>query len=384
MAVKARAEITLAGVSDGAAGPQGPQGATGPQGPAGPTGPQGKPGTNGTDGENGKMLYGTCSTAAGTAAKAATVNGFSMYSGVTVSIKFTYANTASSPTLNVNGTGAKGIRTNGTAYAYWEAGATVAFVYDGAYWQVCSSAIYGSTSVIGNPTGNHVRIDGSSVSVNSGQKSIAYFGSEAEDGYSKQTGVVKMLGGNASIKARDVLGTEKYYDIEMSGNAGSWMVSRDRNARIGVQNANAAGGANPSSAVIYGTEVLVSTDELNIDVGSKSGELGDWVVAEGYSGAMFYRKWASGVAEVFFWRSVAVSGVTDSWHRNSSSGEFGSWAWPFSFTDSPLVFMTAEATNIWITYSYPSKTNAPPAWAISAQGFDQTIGIRGYAWGHWK
>lgn len=56
--------------------------------------------------------YGTCSTAAATAAKVVTLSstgGWSLVAGATVCVKFTNTNTAQNPTLNVNGTGAKGI-----------------------------------------------------------------------------------------------------------------------------------------------------------------------------------------------------------------------------------------------------------------------------------
>ena len=102
-------------------GATGPAGATGPKGPTGPTGATGPQGPAGAAGANGKMLYGASNTAAATAAKvtASNIAGFSLYVGSTVSIKFTYANTAVSPTLNVNGTGAKQIRLNGANSAYW-------------------------------------------------------------------------------------------------------------------------------------------------------------------------------------------------------------------------------------------------------------------------
>lgn len=66
-----------------------------------------------------KNNYGTCSTAAATAAKVATLtnsgaDNFDLSTGVTIHIKFTYSNTATSPTLNVNGTGAKAIMRYGT------------------------------------------------------------------------------------------------------------------------------------------------------------------------------------------------------------------------------------------------------------------------------
>ena len=66
--------------------------------------------------------YATCSTAAGTVAKVASIvadgdstnTSFTLVQGVTVHVKFTNSNTASNPTLNINGTGAKAIMRYGT------------------------------------------------------------------------------------------------------------------------------------------------------------------------------------------------------------------------------------------------------------------------------
>lgn len=82
--------------------------------------------------------YGICSTSASTAAKSVTCSGFTLSTGSRVSVKFTYSNTNTSATLNVNSTGAKSIRTGSaveTIKTYtWPAGATVDFVYNGTYW----------------------------------------------------------------------------------------------------------------------------------------------------------------------------------------------------------------------------------------------------------
>ena len=128
-----------------------------------------------------KTLYAACNTAAATAAKApaSTVAGFSLVSGASLRVKFTYANTASAPTLDVNGTGARQIRLNGANSAFWAAGATVDFVYDGTYWQVCSTPLYGSTATIGNPAGGHVCVDGDGIVVRKGSEVVASFGDEA-------------------------------------------------------------------------------------------------------------------------------------------------------------------------------------------------------------
>ena len=95
-----------------------------------------------------RVLFGTCSTAAATAAKAVSIEGFALRSGAAVDVLFANANSAQSPTLNVSGTGAKPVRLYGTstfgttAYS-WVANAVVRFVYDGTYWRIAdSSAMY--------------------------------------------------------------------------------------------------------------------------------------------------------------------------------------------------------------------------------------------------
>lgn len=79
---------------------------------------------------------GTSSTAAGTKAKAVTINGFSLSTNAFVLVKFSNANTASAPTLNVSNTGAKAIYFNGAAVptGYLEANKFYHFVYDGSRW----------------------------------------------------------------------------------------------------------------------------------------------------------------------------------------------------------------------------------------------------------
>lgn len=79
------------------------------------------------------LPYGSCSTAAATAAKTVTVDNFSLETGAIVAVKFTATNTASSPTLNVNSTGAKAIYYKGAAITagYLKANYTFLFIYNG-------------------------------------------------------------------------------------------------------------------------------------------------------------------------------------------------------------------------------------------------------------
>lgn len=129
------------------------------------------------DGEDGKTLYGVCSTAATTAAKVVNgVTGFSLYTGVNVSVKFAITNTASNPTLNINGTGAKPIYYRGSVISagYLAANRTYIFCYNGTQWEFAgdintdtydrvkfsgnvkaSAAIVAGNIIVGNSTGYH-------------------------------------------------------------------------------------------------------------------------------------------------------------------------------------------------------------------------------------
>lgn len=85
--------------------------------------------------------YGTCSTAASTTAKVVTCADFSLVKGAIIAVLFTTANTASTPTLNVNGTGAKSIyigsgTVNSTTNTLkWSANTLLYFIYDGTYFR---------------------------------------------------------------------------------------------------------------------------------------------------------------------------------------------------------------------------------------------------------
>ena len=92
---------------------------------------------------NTDSFYGTCSTAAGTAAKVVTLvntDNFSLRAGVTVTVKFSATNTAQNPTLNVNGSGAKSVWFGSALITTTPLGAVgtasrpTRYTYDGTYW----------------------------------------------------------------------------------------------------------------------------------------------------------------------------------------------------------------------------------------------------------
>ena len=89
----------------------------------------------------GSTWYGTCSTSASTTAKSVTLarGTLNFTAGAKIAVKFSYANTASAPTLTVNSTtkNIKYIDADGnvsTPLIWWNAGDVVEFTYDGTQW----------------------------------------------------------------------------------------------------------------------------------------------------------------------------------------------------------------------------------------------------------
>lgn len=100
--------------------------------------------------------YGVCSTAAATAAKSVTVaytGALSLFTGLTVSVKFANGNTAPNPTLAVNGTAATPIISDGSnAATLFAAGQVVLLVYDGTNWMVDGIDGFTKTQTLSNNT----------------------------------------------------------------------------------------------------------------------------------------------------------------------------------------------------------------------------------------
>ena len=94
-------------------------------------------------------LYGTCATAANEAAKVVVCTDFdTLLTGVTIRVKFDNANTAASPTVNINSTGAKSVYRFGSTAPVdgdsWKAGEVVDLFYDGTSFFMVSADDIGS------------------------------------------------------------------------------------------------------------------------------------------------------------------------------------------------------------------------------------------------
>lgn len=84
-----------------------------------------------------RIWYGTCGTTSGRIEKTVACSDFSLKTGVTIAVKFTYSNIVAEPTMNVNGTGAVPIKTKTTSSTLkgaWSEGSVMLFTYDGTSW----------------------------------------------------------------------------------------------------------------------------------------------------------------------------------------------------------------------------------------------------------
>ena len=227
-------------------GETGAKGEKGDKGATGATGPQGPQGQTGAAGKDGQMLYATCDTAAGTVAKVASLaaGSLSLKAGATVAVKFTYANTASSPTLNIAGTGAKAMYIQGVRDVYWTDGATVTFTYDGTNWRVASEPVYAPTATIGNAAGFNVYVDGTSVQVRRGSEELAIFkGDEIRLG--EGVDCAKVFICNLEI---GVYETETYL--------------RNLSTRISTKASHEGGSASVPSVVVNDTDTYVNGESM--------------------------------------------------------------------------------------------------------------------------
>lgn len=238
----------------GEQGPEGPQGPQGEQGETGPQGPAGEDGKPGEDGADGQMLYAVCSTDSANAEKVAQLSSgvLSLKSGVSVSVRFTQANTAENPTLNVAGTGAKPIYTQGVRYAYWAKNATVVFVYDGNSWRTASEPVYANIATIGNPSGLNVFIDGDGVEIRNGSTVLAHF--SADDiglGENSGSSEVSLCGGAGSIEA--------YNSADKNG-----LTVKGRNIRLSSKGTSESGASSVPFVEVHEGGVRIKGDDITV------------------------------------------------------------------------------------------------------------------------
>lgn len=124
-----------------------------------------------------KQRYSTCSTSGSTGAKLVSYTNIKLTVGTIFAVKFIYKNTAESPTLNIGGSGAKGIYYGSQLVSNtnsWESGETVLFVYDGVYWKAIGSDLFGNNKLnkISSPIANRIPVINSDGTLSTGNIDI--------------------------------------------------------------------------------------------------------------------------------------------------------------------------------------------------------------------
>lgn len=227
---------------------------------------------NATKSLKSKLYTAKCTTAAGTAAKVATLDDstdFSLAAGVIVAVQFQYGNSATTPTLNVNSTGAKNIALpssataqttgSGTTYNSWGAYETLIFTYNGSQWihmgsgylqyqaykKANDAAPKASPAFTGTPTAPTAAVGTNTTQI----ATTAFVVAEVADAISDITGISFEV--VASLPATGTTGT--IYLVSNSGSGTNaydeyiWLASASSFEKIGTTDVDLSGYATTSA-----------------------------------------------------------------------------------------------------------------------------------------
>ena len=224
---------------------------------------------NGVTGAVGNR-FGTCSTAAATVAKAVSITSGTptLEAGLKVTVKFTYANTANSPTLNVNSLGAKNIFHKGAQITSGANKALLAgvcdFIYDGTQFHLVGNYIdttYSAMTATEATTGTATTARTITAKVLADYITAQINGINAGD-VTKMTGYAKPSNTSA-ITTSDSLNTaigklEKALDGKQAAGNYAAATHNHPSSQVNLM----TGYAKPSS-----TSAIAATDSLNTAIG---------------------------------------------------------------------------------------------------------------------
>lgn len=169
--------------------------------------------------------YASCTVAAGTAAKTASITAGTptLEAGLRVSVKFSNANTASTPTLNINSLGAKNIFHKGAQITTGSNKALLAglvdFIYDGTQWHLVGNYLDTNTTYTGaasNTTGISIANHGTT-SITGVSGSVT--GSHVKSG---GNGTAPTLGTAFTVPNVTAVGSGSFTSGTFSGGSGSF------------------------------------------------------------------------------------------------------------------------------------------------------------------
>ena len=274
-----------------------------------------------------KGQFATCGTDASTAAKVATIvptnSNWTLYEGATVTVKFTSENTATAPTLNVNGTGAKPIKDYAgnalTSAAYnWPEGAAMALTYDGSSWRIQDSDLI-------------ERVHTAETEINQTATSITSLAT-LEDTYTKPDGTI----GTNSIKSQ----------FTQTANAINAKVDKD-----GV-----IASINASVEEENGSQIKISADKVNIEGATifSSGRLSTTSLNNTYATSSTVNT-ANATEETLYYasNSTTAPAIPTSAISTNNASTYGAWnlTLPTYSSSYPYLFTCLQRKSIGDTYS---------------------------------
>lgn len=305
--------------------------------------------------------YATCSTAAGTKAKVATsvLSDFPKATGTNATVKFTYGNTASNPTLNINNTGASPIYLGNspiTPELSWEAGDTLTFVFDGTNWVVADASMATAKTVE-----TYFTADSNGLKIGqSGSPTYLQLLSSAGIYMKTGSGTYDYV----SI-ADDTLAIGSSFEIYTANGGQAWV-----------------GGVTKLGTYPTGTTAF-NTNAVNVSDLQNMCNDGDFITDYGTSGSVRYWKWANG-------RREACGSISVSMSAGGSAGGH-QIRLPFSFSDQysyrVLVTLNTTSTSPPNGYNnvgclaYNKKASSFYVTAWNSSSFSMSVDLNWYAIG---
>ena len=259
--------------------------------------------------------YGTSSTTASTAAKVVACEGFTLTTGAIIGVLFSTANSASSMTLNVNGTGAITVQAgnaslNSTTNAYnWPADSMVYFMYNGTNWLLITSRVKSQTQ---GADGGGAWYGTCSTSATTAVKTVACTGFRRTPG---AIIAIEMEAGNTVTSSAVKL------NINGTGNVGIWY----KGDTVTVTNP-ISWATGDTLLFVYGNGAYCYLGRITADGDIPASD--DYVVDSGSSTYWTWRKWDSGVIEAWGWGTFSVSGSTN-----------GAWV---GYMDTPVTMASSD------------------------------------------
>ena len=271
------------------------------------------------DGSANRVNYGTCSTAAATAAKTVACTGFALIPGAEIAVKFTNTNSADSPTLNVNSTGAKAIYYRGAAITTTTqliANVVYTFRYDGTIWVLNdTSQVYQSVS-----TTSSFR----ALMLGTGSHSTAADITTTANGQLYSASGLYVKPSTGTLYATTFSGSGASLTSLNASNVSSGTLSSDRLPTVPITK----GGTGATSAKAAQYNLLNDMNESTSDVSDTTVMVCRYSTPSATNGALFTRPvtylwdYIKGKADDVYYplnRKTATTAATAGWYRIATS-----------------------------------------------------------------